>query len=88
MRLTPLMVRLPEALHRKLVRLASAGGHSLNFEIVRRLEHSVAVESPLSADAQKILDRVKKGMDEQNELIVDVFRRLMGGRKGEEGEDK
>jgi hypothetical protein len=32
----------------------------LNSEIVSRLEHSVAVESPLSADAQRVLDQVEK----------------------------
>jgi hypothetical protein len=87
--LPKLWVRLPAALHRKLVRLASAGGRSLNSEIVRRLEHSVAAESPLSPDAQRLLDRVEKGMEEQNRLITELMMKAVSrGRKEEEGEDK
>jgi len=56
-KLTPIMVRLPAALHRALTGLAAAGGRSLNSEIVRRLEKSVAVDSPLSPDALRVLNR-------------------------------
>jgi predicted HicB family RNase H-like nuclease len=43
-KLPKLWVRLPGALHRKLVRLASHNRRSLNSEIVYRLEHSVRKE--------------------------------------------
>jgi hypothetical protein len=68
--LTKLMVRLPAPLHRRLVRLAAAGACSLNSEIIRRLEHSVAVESPLSPDAQRVVDRV----DKRIEALVELHR--------------
>ena len=61
-KLTAIMVRLPDPLHRELVRLASAGGRSLNSEIIGRLEKSVALDSPLSADAQRMLSEVEEGM--------------------------
>jgi hypothetical protein len=94
--LTPIMVRLPEPLRRELARLADAGGRSLNSEIIRRLQESVATDSPLSPDANRVINRfearvaeklfgrIQKNMDEQNKLITDLLRR---GLK-EQGEDK
>jgi hypothetical protein len=90
--LTAIMVRLPEPLRRELARLAAAKGRSLNSEIIQRLEQSVATDSPLSADAQRVVNRfevrvmqrIEKNMDEQNKLIADLLRR--GLKK--EGEDK
>ena len=92
--LTAIMVRLPEPLRRELARLAAAGGHSMNSEIIRRLQDSVDVESPLSPDAQrainrfearvmeKFLGRIQKNMDEQNKQIMNLLRH----RTGEEGD--
>jgi hypothetical protein len=57
------MLRLPGDLHLELTRLAFRNQRSLNSEIVSRLEHSVAVESPLSADAQRLLDQVEKRIE-------------------------
>src|SRR5215510_5203224 len=70
-------VRLPGSLHLRLVHLAYAGGRSLNSEIVRRLEHSVAVESPLSADAQLVLARVEEAMKGRDKLEAELLRALM-----------
>jgi hypothetical protein len=93
--LTGVMVRLPEPLRRELARLAAASGRSLNSEIIRRLQESVDVESPLSPDAQRVvsrfetrlmerfLGRVQKNMDEQNKLIAALLRRGL-----KEGDDK
>jgi hypothetical protein len=75
--LPKLWVRLPAPLHLKLVHLAYAGGRSLNSEIVRRLEHSVAVESPLSADAQRVLAQLEEGMKRRDKLEAELLRALM-----------
>jgi hypothetical protein len=89
--ITPFQLRLPGALHLKLMQLAYANQCSLHSEIIRRLEHSIAVESPLSADAQRILDQVEKRMD-QIELVLEIMRKSQAGerywRKSTEGEDK
>lgn len=69
-------MRLPAPLHLRLVHLASAGGRSLNSEIVRRLEHSVAVESPLSADAQRVLAQLDEGMKRRDKLEAELLRAL------------
>jgi hypothetical protein len=71
--------------------LAFRNQRSLNSEIVSRLEHSVAVESPLSADAQRLLDQVEKRMD-RIEMVLEIMRKSQAGerywRKSTEGEDK
>ena len=78
--ITPFMLRLPGALHLKLVHLAYTNQCSLNSEIIRRLQDSVAVESPLSPDVQRILDRIEKGMEEQNKLMIETLRKSMEGK--------
>jgi len=89
-KLPKLWVRLPGDLHLRLIHLAFRNQRSLNSEIVSRLGHSVAVESPLSADAQRVLDEIKS-------FLIEVMRKPMEGqpdllapwpRKSIEGEDK
>jgi len=76
-RITPLMVRLPEALHRKLARLASTGGRSLNGEIIRRLQHSVSAEEPLPPEVERVVARVEEGMKRRDELEADLLLGMM-----------
>ena len=71
---TPFQLRLPGTLHLKLMHLAYSNQCSLHSEIIRRLEHSIAVESPLSADAQRILDQIEKRMD-QIEFRIETLRK-------------
>jgi hypothetical protein len=95
--ITPFQLRLPGALHLKLMQLAYANQCSLHSEIIRRLEHSIAVESPLSADAQRVLDLLERRM-EQIEFRLEALHKSMEGkrvdllapwpRKSMEGEDK
>jgi hypothetical protein len=76
--LTAIMVRLPAPLHRQLVRLASAGGRSLNSEVIRRLADSVAVESPLSPDARRMLDQIEKSMERRAAFEAELLRLAVG----------
>jgi predicted transcriptional regulator len=75
--LTPIMVRLPEPLRRKLARLASAGGHSMNAEIIRRLEQSVAAEEPLPHEVERVLARVEEGLKRRDRLENELLQALM-----------
>ncbi len=82
--LTPVMVRLPEALRRKLARLASAGKLSMNSEIIRRLEQSVAAEEPLPHEVERALARVfdrfrhvEEGMKRRDRLENELLQTLM-----------
>ena len=84
--ITPFQLRLPGALHLKLMHLAYTNQCSLHSEIIRRLEHSIAVESPLSADAQRLLDQVEKRMDRIELLLEKAGERYW--RTSTEGEDK
>ena len=94
-KLPKLWVRLPGDLHLRLIHLAFRNQRSLNSEIVSRLEHSVAVESPLSADAQRVLDRIEKLMD-QIEFRIETLRKGLSltaagpevWRSSKSGEDK
>ena len=92
--ITPFQLRLPGALHLKLMHLAYTNQCSLHSEIIRRLEHSIARESPLSPDAQRVLDQIEKRLD-QIELVLEIMRKSQTGeenfkfwRKSTEGEDK
>lgn len=78
--ITPFQLRLPGALHLKLMQLAYANQCSLHSEIIRRLENSIALESPLSPDVQRVLDRIEKGMEEQNKLMIETLRKSMEGK--------
>jgi hypothetical protein len=75
-KLTALMVRLPEPLRRELAQLAAAGGRSMNSEIIRRLEASVELDSPLSPDAERVLARVEEGMKKRDQLESELMRAL------------
>ena len=74
--ITPFQLRLPGALHLKLMHLAYTNQCSLHSEIIRRLEHSISVESPLSPDAQRVLERIEKRMD-QIEKYLDRSEKRM-----------
>jgi predicted transcriptional regulator len=71
--LTAIMVRLPEPLRRKLARLASAGGRSMNSEIIRRLEDSVSKEEPLPPEVERVLARVEEEMRRRDALEADLL---------------
>jgi hypothetical protein len=76
-KLTAIMVRLPDPLHRELVRLASAGARSLNSEIIGRLEKSVALDSGLPPEVELLIDRfVKMHADLEKKLEKRLFKGL------------
>ena len=76
-RVTPLMLRLPEKLHRRLVQLARSNQRSLNNELVSRLERTVAAEDPLPPEFERLLAVVQKGIKRRDELESELVRTLL-----------
>jgi len=75
--LTPLMLRLPEKLHRRLVQLARSNQRSLNNELVSRLEWTVATEDPLPPEFERLLAVVQEGIKRRDELESELVRTLL-----------
>jgi len=76
-RITPLMLRLPEKLHRRLVQLARSNQRSLNNELVSRLERTVAAEDPLPPEVEQMLARIGESMKRRDQLEAELARALI-----------
>ena len=76
-RVTPLMLRLPEKLHRRLVQLARSNQCSLNNELVSRLERTVAAEDPLPPEVEQMLARIGESMKRRDQLEAELARALI-----------
>ena len=75
--LTPLMLRLPEKLHRRLVQCARSNQRSLNNELVSRLEWTVEREDPLPPQFERLQARILEAMNRRNELESELARTLL-----------
>jgi hypothetical protein len=75
--LIAIKLRLPVALHRKLVRSASDGARSLNAELIRRLQQSIATDEPLPPEVEKVLARVEGGMQRRDRLEAELLGALL-----------
>ena len=80
----PVMVRLPEALRRRIEREAKSNGRSMNSEIVRRLEQSLAeLQSSFAEPGNKL---GKMLAEEQARLAREVEE--IKQQIGQKSEDK
>ena len=71
--LIPLMVRMPEALRRRLAKSAEENGRSLNGEVVWRLKQSIAVPQAQMTGEEKI-EHAKALMDQGMNLLFATIK--------------
>jgi hypothetical protein len=74
-RLAQVKVRLPELLRRELDREAARNEHSMNAEIVKRLQESFRAIDQTSLIAKAVLDGLDDAVVDKIEHILNEWRR-------------